>query len=68
MEGTIMHMPGPTKEDVRQNLEHTFREEGGRVRAALIGSLRDFELAEDVLQERGLACTAGRLAIGDGAA
>jgi RNA polymerase sigma-70 factor (ECF subfamily) len=51
MEETTMNMPGPTKEDVRQNLEHTFRQEGGRVRAALIGSLRDFELAEDVLQE-----------------
>ncbi len=36
---------------VHQVLENTFRQEAGRVRAALLSSLRDFELAEDVLQE-----------------
>ncbi len=36
---------------VHQTIEHTFRQEAGRVRAALLGSLRDFELVEDVLQE-----------------
>jgi RNA polymerase sigma-70 factor (ECF subfamily) len=36
---------------VQQCMEQTFRQEAGRIRAALIGSLRDFELAEDVLQE-----------------
>src|ERR1700674_4682464 len=46
-----MNMPGPTREDVRQNLERTFREESGRGRAALIGGLRHFELPGDVLEE-----------------
>jgi RNA polymerase sigma-70 factor (ECF subfamily) len=32
-------------------IEHTFRQESGRVLATLISSLRDFELAEDVFQE-----------------
>ena len=32
-------------------IERAFREEAGKVRAALITALRDFELAEDVLQE-----------------
>ncbi|GAC1358496.1 MAG: RNA polymerase sigma factor [Ktedonobacteraceae bacterium] len=36
---------------IHQSIEHIFRQEAGRVRATLIGSLRDFELAEDVLQE-----------------
>ncbi len=36
---------------IHQTIEHTFRQEAGRVRAALLGSLRDFELVEDVLQE-----------------
>lgn len=42
-------------DDVHQCVEQTFRQEAGRLRAALIGSLRDFELAEDVLQEAVLA-------------
>ncbi|GAC1473914.1 MAG: RNA polymerase sigma factor [Ktedonobacteraceae bacterium] len=41
--------------DVHVCVEQTFRQEAGRIRAALIGSLRDFELAEDVLQEAVLA-------------
>ncbi len=40
-----------TYQTVHQSIERTFREEGGRVRAALISGLADFELAEDVLQE-----------------
>jgi len=32
-------------------IEQTFREEHGRVLAALIGQLGDFELAEDALQD-----------------
>jgi RNA polymerase sigma-70 factor (ECF subfamily) len=32
-------------------LEHVFREEWGRVLATLIGSLGDFDLAEDAAQE-----------------
>ena len=32
-------------------IERTFREEHGRVLAALISQLRDFELAEDALQD-----------------
>ncbi len=40
---------------VHQCIEKTFCQEAGRIRAALIGSLRDFELAEDVLQEAVLA-------------
>ena len=35
----------------RQLLDAVFREEHGRILAALIGRLRDFELAEDSLQE-----------------
>ena len=34
-----------------QQIEATYREEYGRVLAALIGQLRDFELAEDALQD-----------------
>ncbi|GHO83914.1 RNA polymerase sigma factor [Dictyobacter formicarum] len=37
--------------NIDRRLDQLFREEGGRVRAALISRLRDFELAEDVLQE-----------------
>lgn len=40
---------------VHQAIEYTFRQEAGRVRAALFASLRDFELVEDVLQEAFLA-------------
>ncbi len=36
---------------VHQTIESTFRREAGRVRAALLSSLHDFELVEDVLQE-----------------
>ena len=42
---------------VHQTLEHTFRQETGRVRAVLLSSLRDFELVEDVLQEAFLVAT-----------
>src|ERR1700674_343040 len=42
---------------VHQTIEHTFRQEAGRVRAALLSSLRDFELVEDVLQEAFLIAT-----------
>jgi RNA polymerase sigma-70 factor (ECF subfamily) len=38
-------------EKVYQVIEQTFRQESGRVLATLIGSLRDFDLAEDALQE-----------------
>ncbi len=43
MEADIQH--------VHQHIEDIFRQDAGRVRAALISSLKDFELAEDVLQE-----------------
>ncbi len=43
MEADIQH--------VHKRIEYIFRHDAGRVRAALISSLRDFELAEDVLQE-----------------
>ncbi|MFL5628290.1 MAG: RNA polymerase sigma factor [Ktedonobacteraceae bacterium] len=51
MEEATKNMLEPANYNIHQNLEQVFRQEGGRVRAALIGSLRDFELAEDVLQE-----------------
>lgn len=38
-------------EDVQKIVEQTFRQEGGRVMATLVGDLNDFELAEDALQE-----------------
>lgn len=38
-------------EETLQAIERTFREESGRVLAALISYLNDFELAEDVFQE-----------------
>ena len=38
-------------EKVHQVIEQTFRQESGRVLATLISSLRDFDLAEDALQE-----------------
>lgn len=37
--------------DVQKIVEQTFRQEGGRVMATLVGDLNDFELAEDALQE-----------------
>jgi RNA polymerase sigma-70 factor (ECF subfamily) len=37
--------------ETHQTIERTFKEESGRVMAALIGMLRDFDLAEDVVQE-----------------
>jgi RNA polymerase sigma-70 factor (ECF subfamily) len=37
--------------DIAAHVEHTFRTEHGRVLGALIASLRDFDLAEDALQE-----------------
>lgn len=36
---------------ITSDIEHAFRESSGRVLATLIGGLRDFHLAEDVLQE-----------------
>ena len=45
-------MPGQNlNRPLDQIMEETFRREGGRVLAALIGRLGDFELAEDALQE-----------------
>ena len=38
-------------EDIHQTIEHTFREESGRVLAALISYLNDFDLAEDAFQD-----------------
>ncbi len=38
-------------EDIHQTIERTFREESGRVLAALISYLNDFDLAEDAFQE-----------------
>ena len=43
MEADIQH--------IHQRIEDIFRQDAGRVRAALISVLNDFELAEDVLQE-----------------
>ena len=40
---------------VDQIVEHTFREESGRVLATLISNLRDFDLAEEALQEAFIA-------------
>jgi RNA polymerase sigma-70 factor (ECF subfamily) len=37
--------------DVRGAVEQTFKEQSGQIRAALIAALRDFELAEDALQD-----------------
>ncbi|HEY2594602.1 MAG TPA: sigma factor, partial [Chloroflexota bacterium] len=42
-------------ESVERAVERTFREESGRILAALIGAVGDFTLAEDALQE---ACIA----------
>lgn len=36
---------------IQRVVADTFHQEGGRILAALIGSLRDFELAEDALQD-----------------
>ena len=38
-------------EDTLQAIERTFREESGRVLAARISYLNDFDVAEDVFQE-----------------
>ena len=38
-------------EAIHQTIERTFREESGRVLAALISSLNDFDLAEDAFQD-----------------
>ncbi len=38
-------------EDIHQTIERTFREESGRVLAALISYLNDFDLAEDAFQD-----------------
>ncbi len=43
MEANVQH--------VHRQIEDMFRQDAGRVRAALISNLKDFELAEDVLQE-----------------
>jgi len=40
-----------TSNQITQLVEQIYREEGGRVLAGLISHLRDFDLAEDVLQE-----------------
>jgi RNA polymerase sigma-70 factor (ECF subfamily) len=37
--------------DVRGAVEQTFKEQSGQIRAALITAVRDFELAEDALQD-----------------
>jgi RNA polymerase sigma factor (sigma-70 family) len=44
-------MPPTDQATARQAVEEAFREHRTRVLAALVGGLRDFELAEDVLQE-----------------
>ena len=38
-------------EPIAQRVEQVYRQESGRILAALIGSLRDFTLAEDALQD-----------------
>ncbi len=40
-----------TPTQVNQAIDNIFRQESGRVLASLIGSLRDFELAQDALQD-----------------
>ncbi len=37
--------------DIRTEVENIVRDEWARVHSALIGYVRDFELAEDVLQD-----------------
>lgn len=44
-------MAGSFERDFNRQLENIFRQESGRVLAVLIGQLRDFEMAQDVLQE-----------------
>ncbi len=39
------------KQPIVQTIEHIYRQDAGRVLATLIGSLGDFELAQDALQE-----------------
>jgi len=40
-----------SSEQVPQIVDHVYRQESGRILAALIASLRDFTLAEDALQD-----------------
>lgn len=47
---TTLHVPF-FMEDVHQTIERIFRAESGRVLAALISYLNDFDLAEDAFQE-----------------
>jgi RNA polymerase sigma factor (sigma-70 family) len=44
-------MPSPHEDASARAVEEAFREHRARVLAALVGGLRDFELAEDALQE-----------------
>jgi RNA polymerase sigma-70 factor, ECF subfamily len=44
-------MPASDQDAVNHDVEEAFREHRARVLAALVGGLRDFELAEDALQE-----------------
>jgi RNA polymerase sigma-70 factor (ECF subfamily) len=41
----------PASEDARHVVERVFREESGRILASLIGFCRDFDLAEEAVQE-----------------
>ena len=50
MNGAISN-PSDSRGNLSGLIEKTFREEHGRVLAALISQLRDFELAEDALQD-----------------
>jgi RNA polymerase sigma-70 factor (ECF subfamily) len=43
--------PTPTDDTTNQAIERAFRQESGQALATLIGWLRDFELAEDALQD-----------------
>jgi RNA polymerase sigma-70 factor (ECF subfamily) len=43
--------PGGAAADPRQALERVFREEYGRILAGLIGQFRDFDVAEEAMQE-----------------
>jgi RNA polymerase sigma-70 factor, ECF subfamily len=47
---TTLHVPY-FMEDIHQTVERTFRAESGRVLAALISYLNDFDMAEDAFQE-----------------
>jgi RNA polymerase sigma factor (sigma-70 family) len=48
---TLRAMPPTDQAAASQAVEEAFREHRARVLATLVGGLRDFELAEDVLQE-----------------